>query len=1122
MNERNIFVAALGKANAADRTAYLDEACGGDTELREQIEGLLRTHEQLGGFLETPALAAEGNRQETPASEGPGTILGSLKLVKEIGEGGFGIVFLAEQEHPIRRQVAVKILKPGMESRQIVARFEAERHALALMDHPNIARVIDGGQTPAGRPYFVMDLVRGLPITDYCDRQQLSTRQRLQLFVTVCQAVQHAHQKGIIHRDLKPSNVMVTQQDGTAVIKVIDFGVAKAISHKLTERITFTEVGQIVGTLEYMAPEQAELNNLDIDTRADVYSLGVILYELLTGSPPFTSRQLRSVAFTEMLRMIREEEPPRPSTKLSSSAELRSIAAQRKLEPKALTRLVHGELDWIVMKCLAKERQRRYETANGLAMEIERYLADEPVLAGPPSAGYRVRKFVRRNRGPVLAASLVMLALVGGVLGSTIGFLRAEEAATAERQAKETAQKRLAQIEKGYDILNSIFENLDPGAQGKKSKPLRLLLGEQLDRAAAQLDSEAMGDPLAVAKLQESLGMSQLHLGHEAKALVLLTKARRTTESLLGSDHPRVLICMHNLAIAYEKMGQMDKALPLFEQTVAKSKEILGPDDPFTLMTTMGLAGVYHATGRLDKALPLFELTLAKRQEHPKPDERDILLSMHDLAFAYLDTGQLDKALPLLEQTLAKQKELLVPDFPDILMVMNSLAGAYQATGHLDKALPLFKETLAKQKEQLGPDHPDVLTTTNNLASAYQASGQIDKALPLFEQTLAKQKEQHGANHPDTIKGMNNLASAYYNAHQLDKALALLDETLAKSKEKLGLDHPNTLTTMNNLASVYLESGQIDKALPLFEQTLAKRLKKLGPDHPATLQSMNNLAQAYRDAGQMDKALPLYEQTLAKQKKKLGPDHPDTLTYMSNLAFAYWLQRKLDRSIPLFEEALKGRKAKLGLLHAATLETMCNLGVNYREAGRVAEAIALLETAHRECSQPQDRTWAARELLPAYVTAGKNNEARALATDLVAAARQQYPADSPELVGVLDQAALALVQVRAFAPAEPILRECLALRQKKEPDAWTTFNTQSILGEALLGLKEYADAEPLLLQGYEGMRQREAKIPLGKAHISGAIDQLVQLYEARGMTDKAEEWRKKLAQARAAEPKLRP
>ena len=359
-------------------------------------------------FLEVPptGLGTPPTLDQAPR-ETPGTQIGPYKLLQELGEGGMGTVFLAEQQHPVERRVALKIIKAGMDSRQVLARFEAEEQALAMMDHQNIAKVFDAGVTPTGRPYFVMELVKGIPITQYCDHEHLNPRERLELFIPVCQAVQHAHQKGIIHRDLKPSNVIVALYDGKPVPKVIDFGVAKATGARLTERTMFTEVGQIVGTLEYMAPEQAELNNLDIDTRADIYSLGVLLYELLTGSPPFTARELRSAAFDEMLRIIREVEPPKPSTRLSSSEALPTIAANRKLEPQRLTKLVSGEIDWIVMKCLEKERTRRYETATGLALDIKRYLHEEPVAAGPPSRRYRLRKFARKHR--------VALAHGGGV-----------------------------------------------------------------------------------------------------------------------------------------------------------------------------------------------------------------------------------------------------------------------------------------------------------------------------------------------------------------------------------------------------------------------------------------------------------------------------------------------------------------------------------------------------------------------------------------------------------------------------------------------------------------------------------------------------------------------------------
>src|SRR5437773_1622302 len=375
-----VFDEVLRRVTGQDRARYLDEVCGGDLELKRRVERLFRAVSEAGSFLETPAQDPSPTVDQTVA-ELPGTVIGPYKLLEQIGEGGMGTVWMAQQTAPVKRLVAVKLIKAGMDSRQVIARFEAERQALALMDHANIARVLDGGTTSAGRPYLAMDLVKGVPITRYCDEHHLTPRQRLELFLSVCQAVQHAHQKGIIHRDLKPSNVLVALYDGKPVPKVIDFGVAKATGQSLTEKTLVTGFGAIMGTLEYMSPEQAEINQLDIDTRSDIYSLGVLLYELLAGSPPFSRKELEKAGMLEMLRVIREEEPLKPSTKLSTAEGLPTLAANRGTEPAKLTRVVRGELDWIVMKALEKDRNRRYETANGFARDIERYLADEAVLA---------------------------------------------------------------------------------------------------------------------------------------------------------------------------------------------------------------------------------------------------------------------------------------------------------------------------------------------------------------------------------------------------------------------------------------------------------------------------------------------------------------------------------------------------------------------------------------------------------------------------------------------------------------------------------------------------------------------------------------------------------------------
>jgi WD40 repeat protein/serine/threonine protein kinase len=437
---RELFLHAVGKLPPEQWNDYLAAACGGDSELEQQVRGYLEVHRDAGSFLESPAPGLV--KVDKPVTEGPGMVIGPYKLLEQIGEGGFGVVFMAEQTQPVRRKVALKVLKPGMDTSQVVARFEAERQALAIMDHPNIARIYDGGVTPSGRPYFVMELVKGVPITDFCDQNHLTPRERLELFVSACIAVQHAHQKGIIHRDLKPSNVLVTADEGTPLVKIIDFGVAKALGQELTDKTLFTGFAQMIGTPLYMSPEQAG-QSPDIDTRSDIYSLGVLLYELLTGSTPFPKKRFKEAAYDEIRRIIREEEPPKPSTRLSESKDsLASISVSRHTEPAKLTKLVRGELDWIVMKALEKNRNRRYETASAFAADVQRYMGDEPVLACPPSMRYRLRKFARKNRNLLMTGAAFTVLLVLATTVSSWQWWRAQQHAAAEQAERERAEKK--------------------------------------------------------------------------------------------------------------------------------------------------------------------------------------------------------------------------------------------------------------------------------------------------------------------------------------------------------------------------------------------------------------------------------------------------------------------------------------------------------------------------------------------------------------------------------------------------------------------------------------------------------------------------------------------------------
>jgi serine/threonine protein kinase len=461
MNEHELFTAALESDTPDERAAYLDRACGGELELRARIEALLKAHEQAGSFLAVPTVAGSVTGDAPKPLEGPGTAIGPYKLLQTIGEGGMGTVWMAEQTAPVRRTVALKVIKTGMDSKQVLARFGAERQALALMDHPNIAKVLDAGTTDAGRPYFVMELVKGVPITTYCDQNRLTPRERLELFIPVCQAVQHAHQKGVIHRDLKPSNILVGVYDGLPLPKVIDFGVAKATGQKLTDATLFTLFGAVIGTPEYMSPEQAQLDNVDIDTRSDIYSLGVLLYELLTGTTPLDRKRLKEAALLEVLRVIREEEPQRPSTRLATTEELPSIAACRGVEPRRLSGLVHGELDWIVMKALEKDRNRRYETANSLAADLRHYLDDEPVQACPPSRWYRFRKFARRNKRALVTAFMFAMAalLAVGALAVSSARIRweASEKTKALEVAKASQQEAVANLKEALAAVDKML-----------------------------------------------------------------------------------------------------------------------------------------------------------------------------------------------------------------------------------------------------------------------------------------------------------------------------------------------------------------------------------------------------------------------------------------------------------------------------------------------------------------------------------------------------------------------------------------------------------------------------------------------------------------------------------------
>jgi serine/threonine protein kinase/tetratricopeptide (TPR) repeat protein len=882
---------AVAELPPTERAAALERECGNDVELHRQVDALLQAHDDS---RELPAANPERTGAYDPAVELGQVFAGRYKLRQKLGEGGMGVVFVADQTEPVQRRVALKIIRAGLDTRRLLARFEQERQALALMDHPNIAKVFDAGIdgepgcVSAGRPYFAMELVKGLPLTRYCDDTKLSPRERLELFIPVCQAVQHAHQKGIIHRDLKPSNILVGLYDGRPVPKVIDFGVAKATGPRLTEQSVYTEVGSIIGTFEYMSPEQAELNNLDIDTRSDIYTLGIILYELLTGAVPFSRKELEKAGLAEMLRVIQEVEPPKPSTKLSHSGTLPSVAAQRQMEPRKLTALVRGELDWIVMKALEKDRSRRYETANGFAMDLQRYLADEPVQACPPSAVYRLRKFVRRNKGPVLAAGLVVLALVGGIIGTALGLIEArrqrdtaQAAAVAETKAKETAELREAETRAVLEFFESkIIAAARPEGQAG-GLGWDVTLRKALEAALPFVNRTFPEQPLVEARLRLTLGTTFGNLGEAKIATEQLERAHELFLKHRGPEHPDTLKSMSGLALTYAGLGRHADALNLQEETLALMKAKLGPDHPATLASMNNLALCYATLGRQADALKLQEETLALRRAKLGPDHLDTLASMNNLAGTYSALGRHDEALKLGQEIVALAKATQGPNHRAALSCMDTLAGIYNSAGKPVEAIKLYEETVPLMKANLGPKHPVTLASMYDLAGVYTALGRDAEAAKLHEEVLAKRQARLGPDHPDTVASLFKLARLL--ASSTDPKVRNAGRALELAKEAVE-SSPKGGHLWNALGIAHYRAGGHKAAIAALEKSM--ELRKGGDSFDWFL-----LAMAHWQLGEKDKAREWYDKAV-KWTDKNEPNNEELRRFRAEAAELLELKEK--------------------------------------------------------------------------------------------------------------------------------------------------------------------------------------------------------------------------------------
>ena len=904
---RELFLHAVGKLPPEQWDSYVAEACGADTELKEQLGRLLQIHREAGSFLNAPTPELDA-AIEQPRHERPGTQIGPYKLLQQIGEGGMGVVYMAEQTEPVKRKVALKVIKAGMDSQQVIARFEAERQALAMMDHVNIARVLDAGTTESGRPYFVMELIHGVPITKYCDDHHLTPRERLELYVPVCQAIQHAHQKGIIHRDIKPSNVMVTLYDGKPVPKVIDFGVAKATEQKLTERTLFTQYGTMVGTLEYMSPEQAEMSAMGVDTRSDIYSLGVLLYELLTGSTPLSHKRMKEASYAEILRLIKEEEPPRPSTRLSESGgALASISAQRQMEPAELTKVVRGELDWIVMKCLEKDRDRRYETANSFIADVQRYLSDEPVQACPPTAWYRFRKFARRNRRALATAAAGVLVLVMAVVGLTVSNVRITEEEARTKQALVEAKVNLVAAHKQRERAEANFEramyvvekmlmrtSTEHLASVPKMEQVRQRLVEDA-QALYQgfLDQESSDPEVRKQTGRVYLRMAEMyrHLGQPALAEEACRKGLDVARKLV-TDFPNVPSYGAQLAAVHTTLGHFLRQMPgrrqEAEETIHQAlllQKKLADDFPRNTAYRLTLADNYHELGYL-------LWTCGRSQEAEE---------------AYRQALQLQRELVAESPTNATFQSRLCH-------MLNSWGILLRADNRLGEAERVHREVLGildclpAEIKELARTHGHLALVLRQLGRAEDAENATRHALG-FSQVEAAESPSVATYRQELALRHRQLAillAATARPQEAEKAYRQALDVQKKLLEEFpGLTacRGHMAMTQNDLGNLLASTDRLREAEEFFQHAADgfREALRLEPGNPDALDPLARLLATcplpqFRDAG---RAVELAQQAV-QQSPQVG-------TYWNTLGVACYRAGDWNASVAALEKSMQRR-----------------------------------------------------------------------------------------------------------------------------------------------------------------------------------------------------------------------
>jgi tetratricopeptide (TPR) repeat protein/predicted Ser/Thr protein kinase len=1061
------------------RAAFIEQACGEDEELRGEVESLLAESEGTEDFLEAPAVEVaardlatsfEDARFRTPAA------IGRYRIIRLLGEGGMGTVYEAEQEEP-RRIVALKVIKLGLASPDRLRRFRLESRALARLQHPGIAQIYEFNTADSDfgpQPYFAMEFIRGLPLREYAEVHRLDTRQRLILIVKVSEAVHHANQRGLIHRDLKPGNILV---DESGQPKILDFGVARVTETDALEDAQptmQTAVGQIVGTLAYMSPEQVLGDPLDVDTRSDIYSLGVILYELLSGRLPY---QVNQRQLSEAVHAIREEEPE----SLSS-----------------INRNYSGDIETIVKRALEKDKTRRYASAADLGADIQRYLNDEPITARPPSAGYQLQKFARRHRPLMAGVAAVFVVLLAGVAVSTSEAIRANRAGQAALSERDRAvaaeasalqernraltERRRADNESASAKAVSDFLQNDLLAQASASAQARpdtkpdpnLKVRTALDRAAAGIAHKFDKQPLVEASIRQTIGSAYLDLGIYPEAGKQIERVLDLRRRLLGAEHPDTLSSERSLAVIYRYQGKADQAESLLNKVLGIQRRLLGADHPNTLE------------------------------------------SAYDLALLYDDQEKFAQAEPLLTRALDGQRRTLGEKDPGTALTMNKLAELYKEEGKYSQAESLHTRALGIQRTVLGEEHPDTLFTTNSLASLYGDEGKYTQAESLYAHALEVQRRVLGEEHIDTLETMTSLGNLYRTEGRYAEAEHLQTRTLEIERRVLGEEHPDTVTSMNNLAALYDAQGKYAQAEPIDTKVLEIHRRTLGEENPATARSMNNLAVLYGKEGRWAQAEPFLANALAIRRRVLGEGHPLSLMTMANLGFVYQRLGKYAQAEPLSNRAVEGLRRAEGQEHNDTLISMNMLGLLYRSEGKYAEAerilIKTLEIRRRVLGADHpDTIKSMNSLASLYRSEGKSAEAETLLTSVLEARRHVLGPAHPDTTSVMTLLGEVRLQQKKYVEAEVLLREARNNNEKAAVDSWERYWSLNLLGASLAGQGQYAEAEPLLVSGYQGMIQREATIPLEeRLVVSQAGERIVQFYENWQKAEKAAEWREKL------------